>query len=55
MATESDPGFHRAAARWMGRLLAETPIGLADGRYVLALVERLPQGAETIRRFARRR
>jgi hypothetical protein len=29
--------------------------GVADGRYVLALVERLPQGAETIRRFARRR
>ena len=27
----------------------------ADGRYVLPLVERLPQGAETIRRFARRR
>jgi hypothetical protein len=55
MAAENDPRFDRAAARWEGRLLAETPIGLADGRYVLALVERLPQGAETIRRFARRR
>jgi hypothetical protein len=55
MAAANDPRFDRAAARWVGRLLAETPIGLADGRYVLALVERLPQGAETIRRFARRR
>jgi hypothetical protein len=55
MAAENDPRFDRAAARWVGRLLAETPIGLADGRCVLALVERLPQGAETIRRFARRR
>jgi hypothetical protein len=42
MAVERDPRFDRAAARWVGRLLAETPIGLADGRYVLALVERLP-------------
>lgn len=55
MAAENDPRFDRAAARWVGRLLAETPIGLADGRFVLALVERLPQGAETIRRFASRR
>ena len=55
MAAENDPRFDRAAARWVGRLLAETPIGLADARFVLALVERLPQGAETIRRFARRR
>jgi hypothetical protein len=55
MAAEKDPRFDRAAARWVGRRFAETPIGLADGRFVLALVERLPQGAETIRRFARRR
>jgi hypothetical protein len=55
MAAENDPRFDRAAARWVGRLLAETPIGLADGRFVLALVERLPQGAETLRRFAHRR
>jgi hypothetical protein len=55
MAAENDSRFHRAAARWIGRLLAETPIGLADGRYAIALAERLPQGAETIRRFARRR
>jgi len=37
------------------RLLAEQAIGLADARFVLALVERLPQGAETLRPFARRR
>jgi hypothetical protein len=28
MAAEKDPRFHRAAARWGGRLPAETPIGL---------------------------
>jgi hypothetical protein len=37
------------------RLLSETAIGLADGRYALALVERLPQCSETLRRLARRR
>jgi hypothetical protein len=55
MAAENHPRFDRAAARWVGRLLAEMPIGLADARFVLALVERLPHGAETVRRFARRR
>jgi hypothetical protein len=43
MAAENDPRFDRAAARRVGRLVAETPIGLADGRYAIALVERLPQ------------
>jgi hypothetical protein len=55
LAAENDPRFDRAAARWVGRLLAETPLGLTDARWALALVERLPQGAETLRRFARRR
>ena len=55
MAAEKDPRFDRAAARWVRRLLSETPIGLADGRYAIALVERLPQCPETLRRFARRR
>ena len=55
MAAENDPRVDRAAARWVGRLLAETPIGLADGRYAIALVERLPQCSETLRRLARRR
>jgi hypothetical protein len=55
MAAENDPRFDRAAARWVGRLLGETPIGLADGRYAIALVERMPQCSETLRRLARRR
>jgi hypothetical protein len=55
MAAENDPRFDRAAARWVGRLLSETPIGLADGRYAIALVERLPQCSETLWRLARRR
>jgi HEAT repeat protein len=55
MAQEHDPRFDRAAARWVGRLLAENPLGLADGRYALALVERLPSGVESLRRLARRR
>jgi hypothetical protein len=28
MAAEKDPRLDRAGARWVGRLLAETPIGL---------------------------
>jgi hypothetical protein len=32
MARENDPRFDRAAARWVGRLLAERPLGLAYGR-----------------------
>jgi hypothetical protein len=55
MAAENDPRFDRAAARWVGRLLAETPLGLADARWALVLVERLPACAETLRRLARRR
>ena len=55
MAHERDPRFDRAAARWVGRLLAENPVGLAEARFALALVERLPACAETLRRLARRR
>jgi hypothetical protein len=55
MAHEKDPRFDRAAARWVGRLLAETPIGLAEGRWAIALVEQLPTCADTLRRLARRR
>ena len=54
-AEERDPRFDRAATRWVGRLLAEKPVSLADARWALALVERLPTGAETLRRLARRR
>jgi hypothetical protein len=55
LAQEQDPRFDRAAARWVGRLLAENPLGLAEARFALALVERLPACAETLRRLARRR
>jgi hypothetical protein len=54
MAREGDPRFDRAAARWVGRLLAERSLRLADGRYALVLVERLPDGVETLRLLARR-
>lgn len=37
-----DARFDRAAARWVGRLLTQTPAGLSDARFALALVERLP-------------
>jgi hypothetical protein len=39
----------------VGRLLDETPIGLAENRWALALVEQLPACAETLRRLASRR
>ena len=55
LAQEQDPRFDRAATRWVGRLLAENPLGLAEARFALALVERLPACAETLRRLARRR
>jgi HEAT repeat protein len=56
MAQEEDPLFDRAAARWVGRLLTETPpMSLRDARFALTLVERLPACAETLRRIARRR
>jgi hypothetical protein len=54
MARDRDPRFDRSAARWVGRLLAERPLGLADGRYALALVERLPESVEPLRLLARR-
>jgi hypothetical protein len=40
-APRGDPRFERAAARWVGRLLTETPARLSDARFALALVERL--------------
>jgi HEAT repeat protein len=55
MAREDDPRFDRAAARWVGRLLAEHPLGLRDARYALALVERLPACREALHRLAQRR
>jgi hypothetical protein len=56
MAHEADPRFDRAAARWIGRLLVETPpMTLKEARWVVAMVEQLPRCRESLDRFARRR
>jgi hypothetical protein len=55
MAHEGDPRFDRAAARWIGRLLTETPpMTLTEARWVIAMVEQLPRCRESLHRFARR-
>lgn len=55
LAERGDDRFDRAAARWVGRLLVETPAGLRDARYALALVERLPRCRDALHELARRR
>lgn len=55
LANVGDPRFDRAAARWIGRLLVETPAGLREARYALALVERLPACRDALQELARRR
>ena len=56
MAQEGDSRFERAAARWVGRLLTETPpLTLKEARWVLAMVEQLPRCQESLRRLAQRR
>jgi len=55
LAQTGDPRFERAAARWVGRLLTETPTGLSDARFALALVERLPSCRDALHGLARRR
>jgi len=55
MAHKRDPRFERAAVRWVGRLLLETPTTLRDARFALVLVERLPEGKEALARLSRRR
>jgi hypothetical protein len=56
MAYENDPRFERAAARWIGRLIVETPaMTLKELRWVVAMVEQLPRCRESLHRFARRR
>jgi hypothetical protein len=48
MAQEGDPRFERAAARWIGRLLVETPpMTLKEARWVVAMVEQLPRCRES--------
>jgi hypothetical protein len=56
MAKEGDLRFDRAAARWVGRVLVETPpMTLKEARWVIAMVEQLPRCRESLHRFARRR
>ena len=55
LAHAGDPRFDRAAARWVGRLLTETPAGLREARFALALVERLPLGQDALHGLARQR
>jgi hypothetical protein len=56
MAEAGDPRFERSAARWIGRLLTETPpMTLAEARWAIAMVEQLPRCRESLQRLARRR
>jgi hypothetical protein len=56
LSQEGDPRFERAAARWTGRLLTETPpMTLKEARWVLAMVEQLPRCKESLSRIAQRR
>jgi hypothetical protein len=55
LAQTNDPRFDRAAARWVGRLLTETPAGLREARFALALVEQLPACRDSLHGLARRR
>ena len=56
MAEAADPRFDRSAARWVGRLLTETPpMTLKDVRWAVAMVEQLPRCRESLHRLARRR
>jgi hypothetical protein len=56
MAEAGDPRFERAAARWIGLLLTETPpMTLKEARWAIAMVEQLPRCRESLHRFARRR
>jgi hypothetical protein len=56
MGREKDPRFDRAAARWVGRVLVETPpMTLKEARWVIAMVEQLPRCRESLHRYARRR
>jgi hypothetical protein len=56
MAEDDDPRFERAAARWVGRLLTETPpMTLKEVRWAVAMVEQLPHCRESLLRLARPR
>jgi hypothetical protein len=56
MAQENDPRFDRAAARWVGRVLTETPpLTLKEARWLVAMVEQLPRCRGSLHRLAQRR
>ena len=56
MAEAGDPRYERSAARWIGRLLTETPpMTLKEARWAIAMVEQLPRCRESLQRLARRR
>lgn len=55
MAEQQDPRYERAAVRWIGRLLMETPTTLRDARFALAMVERLPECRDALHRLAAKR
>ena len=56
MARDRDPRFEKAAPRWIGRLLTETPpLTLTEARWAIAMVEQLPAYRESLSRLARRR
>jgi hypothetical protein len=56
MARDGDPRFENAAARWIGRLLTETPpMTLKEARWAIAMVEQLPRCRESLHGLARRR
>ena len=55
MAQDGDPRFERSAARWIGRLLTETPpTTLKEARWAIAMVEQLPRCRESLNRLAQR-
>jgi len=54
MADRGDARFDRAGARFAARAITETGLGLAEARYVLALVEALPHSPDTIGELLRR-
>jgi hypothetical protein len=56
MAEAGDSRFDRSAARWIGRLLTETPpMTLREARWAVAMIEQLPRCRESLHRLARRR
>ena len=55
MAAKQDPRFDVAAARFAARATQELRLGLAEARYLLALVEALPASPDNIGELLRRR